>query len=277
MLPAALVVFYVLNPPLWHDPVSGLREHFSRNFSRDTVPEVQTMFFGRIYDMERSLPWYNTLAWLVLVTPMPTLLLGILGLWRLAARPTTWSATLVLHWATLMIARALPGTPPHDGIRLFLPAFGFWCVLAAIGAQSVVAAIAAIPSTSARWALRSALAAMLLSGAVTVSRYYPQTLSHYSLLAGGLRGAAEKGMEAAYWWDGLDSEVLLWLNTSTSSGESVAFSPIFNVAVLRQRGRLVPPAVYPEEAPFKWYVLQNGRGCSRSSITPSCAARNRRT
>ncbi len=224
VLPAALVVFYMLNPPLWHDPVGGLREHFSRNFSRDTVPDVRTMFFGRIYDMERSLPWYNTLAWLVLVTPMPTLLLGTLGLWRLVARPTTWSATLVLHWATLMIARALPGTPPHDGIRLFLPAFGFWCVLAAIGAQSVFAAIAAISSTSARWALRSALTAMLLSGAVTVSRYYPQTLSHYSLLAGGLRGAAERGMEAAYWWDGLDSEVLLWLNNSTSSGESVAFS-----------------------------------------------------
>jgi hypothetical protein len=260
VLPAALVVFYVLNPPLWHDPVGGLREHFSRNVSRDTVADVPIMFLGRIYGMGHSLPWYNTLAWLVLVTPMPTLLLGMVGFWRSLARPTTWSATLLLHWATLMIVRALPGTPPHDGIRLFLPAFGFWCVLAAIGAQSVVTAIAAIPSTAARWVLRSALGAMLLSGAVTVSRYYPQTLSHYSLLAGGLRGAADKGMEAAYWWDGLDREVLLWLNNSTSPGESVAFSTIFDVTILKRWGRLDPPAVNPEQASFKWYVLQNRPG-----------------
>jgi 4-amino-4-deoxy-L-arabinose transferase-like glycosyltransferase len=260
VLPVALVVFYVLNAPLWHDPVGGLREHFDRNFSRATVPRIPILFLGGIYDLDHSLPWYNTLVWLLLVTPMPTLLLGIVGLWRSLTKPTVWSATLVLHWATLMIVRALPGAPPHDGVRLFLPALGFWCVFAGIGAQSVVAAIAAVPSAPARWALRSALVAALLSGAVTVGRYYPQTLSHYNLMAGGVRGAAERGMEPAYWWDGLDNDVLLWLNNSTSSGEAVAFSPIFDVLLLKAWGRLRPPAVNPEQATFKWYVLQNRPG-----------------
>jgi hypothetical protein len=256
----ALPVFYVLNPPLWHDPIGGLQEHFQRNFNRETVPTISTLFLGRSYDLERSLPWYNTVVWLLLITPLPTLLLGIVGLWQSITKPTVWSATLLLHWATMMIVRALPGAPPHDGIRLFLPAFGFWCIFAAIGAQSAFAAIAAIRAVSMRWALRSALAAAILSGAVTIGRYYPQTLSHYNLIAGGVRGATERGMEPAYWWDGLDDEVLLWLNTNTASGEAVAFSRIYDVRVLNGWGRLQPPAVNPEQASFKWYVLQNRPG-----------------
>ena len=260
VIPVALAVFCLLNPPLWHDPVAGFREHFYRNFSRSTVPDVPTLFLGHRYDVEHSLPWYNTVVWLAFVSPMPTLVLGIVGLWRLLSRPTVWSMTLVLHWATMMVVRALPGAPPHDGVRLFLPALGFWCVVAAIGTQSVATAIAAVRSTPARWVMRSALAAVLLSGAVTVGRYYPQTLSHYSLVAGGLRGAAEKGMEPAYWWDGLDSETLRWLNNSTSPGEAIAFSLIYDLNLLRDWGRLPRPTVDPEQAPFKWYVLQNRPG-----------------
>lgn len=260
VVPVALLVFYALNAPLWHDPIGGMRDHFDRNFTRATVPTISAMFLGRLYDLERSLPWYNTAVWLLLVTPIPTLLLGILGLGKSLAKPTVWSSTLLLHWVTMMIVRALPGAPPHDGIRLFLPAFGFWCVFAAIGTQSVVAAIAAVRPVTLKWAMRAALAAAIVSGAVTIGRYYPQTLSHYNLIAGGVRGATQRGMEAAYWWDGLDDEVLLWLNTNTPTGEAIAFSPIYDVKLLNAWGRLTPQAVSPEQAPFKWYVLQNRPG-----------------
>jgi 4-amino-4-deoxy-L-arabinose transferase-like glycosyltransferase len=256
----ALVVFFVLNPPLWFDPIGGFREHFHRNFSRSTVPDVPTLFLGHTYDVEHSLPWYNTLVWLALVAPLPTLVLGIVGLWRLLSRPTIWSVSLLLHWATMMIVRALPGAPPHDGVRLFLPALGFWCVVAAIGAQSVMTAIAAVRQTAVRRVLQAALAAALLSGAVTVGRYYPQTLSHYNLIAGGVRGAAEKGMEPAYWWDGLDNEVLGWLNHNTFAGETIATSLSYDITLLNDWGRLRPLTVNPNEARFKWYVLQNRPG-----------------
>jgi hypothetical protein len=259
ILPVALVVFYILNPPLWYDPIAGFREHFYRNVSRSTVPDVATLFLGRTYDVEHSLPWYNTLVWLALVAPMPTLVLGIVGLWQLLAKPSVWSVTLVLHWATMMIVRALPGAPPHDGVRLFLPALGFWCIFAGIGAQSVTAVIAALRLRTVRWVLRVALVVAVLSGAVAVGRYYPQTLSHYNLVAGGLRGAAAKGMEPAYWWDGLDNEVLRWLNSNTSTGEAITFSLIYDVNLLRVWGRLQPPPVNPDQT-FKWYVLQNRPG-----------------
>ena len=67
----------------------------------------------------------------------------------------------------------MPGAPPHDGIRLFLPAFGFWCVFAGIGAQRVFDLIATVRAVPWRFALRAALAAALLTSAVNLVRYYP--------------------------------------------------------------------------------------------------------
>jgi hypothetical protein len=85
-------------------------------------------------------------------------------------------------------------------------------------------------------------------------------LSHYSLIAGGLRGAAENGMEPTYWWDALDNDVLRWLNARTAPDEAIAFSLIANMGQLHEWRRLFPRDVNPETEPFKWYVLQNRPG-----------------
>lgn len=260
VLPVALLTFYIVNPPIWYEPLDGFKEHFHRNLDRANTLNISTQFLGRPYNVTNPLPWYNTIVWLVFATPVPTLLLGVVGLWQCLFRPTAVSISLVLHWATLMVVRALPGAPPHDGVRLFLPAFGFWCVFAGIGAQWVVDRIATVPTVAWRMALRLAVVSALLASAVNLSRYYPQTLSHYSLLAGGLRGAADKGMEPTYWWDALDAEVLTWLNEHTGPDEAVAFSTVFNLGQLRDSGKLRPQTVDAETGPFKWYVLQNRPG-----------------
>jgi hypothetical protein len=260
IVPVALLTFYAINPPLWHEPIDGLKEHFHRSLDRAQTFNISMLFLGDIYNVQTPLPWYNTLVWLVFVTPLPTLALGVIGLWQCLAKRTTASVILILYWITLMVVRALPGAPPHDGIRLFLPAFGFWCVFAAIGAQTAFTAIGAIEAAPWRHVLRSVLVAALLASAANVVRYYPQTLSHYSLLAGGLRGAAHMGMEPAYWWDALDNDVLRWLNQHTRADESIAFSPVANIARLREWRRLLPRDVDPQAEAFRWYVLQNRPG-----------------
>lgn len=257
ILPIALVTFYVVNPPLWHDPIDGLVGHFQRNLDRAHTYNINTLFLGHIYNVQHPLPWYNTVVWLALVTPLPTLVLGLSGLWHCVMRRTPASVALIFHWVTLMVVRALPGAAPHDGIRLFLPAFGFWCVFAGIGAQ---AAWTARPATAWNKVLRVAVVAALLASAVNLVRYFPQTLSHYNLFAGGVRGAASIGMEPAYWWDGLDKDVLSWLNEHTNPGETVAFSPVSNMTQLHAWRRLRPRDVDPHKETFKWYVLQNRPG-----------------
>ena len=72
------------------------------------------------------------------------------------------------------------------------------------------------------------------------------------MIAGGLRGAATKGMEPAYWWDGLDNDVLRWLNERTTPGEVIAFSPVFNVAPLHIWNTLRPKTVDPQKQRFQW-------------------------
>ena len=260
IVPIALVTFYALNPPLWHEPFVGLKEQFHRSLNRAETHNIPILFLGDTYSVEHPLPWYNTLVWLVFVTPLLTFALGIIGLWQCLTKRTVASVSLFFHWITLMIVRALPGAPPHDGIRLFLPPFGFWCVFAAIGAHTAFGAIATIEVVWRKQLLRTALVAAFLATAANLVRYYPQTLSHYSLLVGGLRGATNRGMEPAYWWDALDNDVLRWLNQHTRADESIAFSPIFNVAPLGEWGRLVPKAVDPQAEAFKWYVVQNRPG-----------------
>jgi hypothetical protein len=257
IVPVALLLFYLLNPPLWHDPLGGLREHFHRNLNRELSIPVQ--FLGQIYNLEHPLPWYNTLVWLVFVTPLATLVLGGIGVVHGLARPTVLSLTVFLHFATLMIVRALPGAPPHDGVRLFLPALGFWCVLAGLGAQVVFDAVGRVRMRTARVAARAAAIAALFSSAVSVARYYPQTLSHYSVVVGGLRGAASKGMEPTYWWDALDNDVLGWLHRRTDPDRAIAFSST-TMGPLHALGRLRPSTVDPSTTPFQWYVLQNRPG-----------------
>ena len=279
LLPIALLTFYSVNPPLWYAPLEGLAEHFRLNLYRSEI-NIPISFLGERYDMHHSLPWYNTVLWVVFVTPVPTLVLGAVGLGHCigihaadgGGEPTpssTWisrvikrlpeprSGALLLHWATLMVIRALPGAPPHDGIRLFLPAFGFWCVLAGIGAQRLWEAD--FRRQGHAWH-RKVIPAALAASAINLARSYPQTLSHYSFLVGGVRGAASIGMEPTYWWDALDEDVLDWLNSHTEPGAAVAFSEIsdYNVALLQDWGRLRTAVTDPSWGiMFKWYVLQN--------------------
>jgi hypothetical protein len=260
MIPVALCVYYAVNPPLWFHPISGFARHLHQNLNRAGGQYDQPMlFFGQIYETRHPLPWYNTIVWLAIVTPVPTLALGLLGLFRCLVNRTKSSIMLILHWATMMVVRALPWAPPHDGIRLFLPAFGFWCIFAAIGAQFLwELSNAALPAPKAL--IRAGLAAAAIVCAVTVARYYPQTLSHYNLLAGGVRGAASQGMEPTYWWDALDPDVLNWLNEHTEPGAAIAVSHPANLSLLREWGQLRPKDVEAGTTRFKWYVLQNRPG-----------------
>jgi hypothetical protein len=259
ILPVAVLTFYVVNPPLWYHPFGGFVSHLQRNLGRAYSLNVSILFLGHAHDMHHPLPWYNTLVWLVYVTPVPTLLLGLVGLAHCMTTRTKASIALMLHWITLMVIRALPQAPPHDGIRLFLPAFGFWCVLAAIGAH-VVWNVVKASSMHWRVAVRAALIAAALACAVDVGRYYPQTLSYYSPLVGGVRGAAKRGMEPAYWWDALDKDVLVWLNERSEPGATIAFSPAGNLELLRSWDQLRPRTVEPSSGEFRWYVLQNRPG-----------------
>ncbi|MBN2475516.1 MAG: hypothetical protein JXB62_12970 [Pirellulales bacterium] len=264
-LPVAVATFFLLNPPLWQAPLGGWATFFNLNLNRAANPglNISTWFLGHMYNLDHPLPWYNTIFWTLVTVPVGILLLSGVGVVTALrqARAAPAGTLLVANWLVLLIVRALPGTPPHDGVRLFLPSFAFLAALAGVGCATIIAwARRRQPRGRRMWACCVAAVVLLYAGSLSSLVWYaPQWLSYYNSLLGGLRGATAMGMEPTYYWDGLDRSVLDWLHANTAAGEKIRFgagSP--ENLLLMQRWNTLRRATRPD-APgaFRWYVLQH--------------------
>jgi len=251
-----LAVAYLLQPPWWAEPIAGPLRFFQSNLSRAQTISIRVQFLGTIYDTPReSLPWYNTILLTALTTPVGFLLLALAGSWRAVVR---WKVEPILllflgHWLFLLALRAMPRTPGHDGVRLFLPAFGMLALLAGPGAEQFRAWVGRL----SRWLV----GASLLEGALSVAVMMPVPLSYYSPVVGGLPGAAKLGMEPTYYWDALDADALAWLREKTEAGRTIRFSTFPSSWLYLRRTGGLPPKLAPlDPGSPQWYVVQNRPG-----------------
>jgi 4-amino-4-deoxy-L-arabinose transferase-like glycosyltransferase len=253
-LVVAAVVLYALNPPWWTEPLAGVERFVRSSLTRDRTIRIRVLFLGQFYLTPReSLPWYNTLVWTVLVVPVSFLALALVGAGRALARARSepFGVLAVGHWAFLLILRALPHTPGHDGVRQFLPAFGVLALVAGLGAATV-----------RQWLPRAGkplILAALAEGALSVALLMPVPLSYYSPLVWGLKGAARLGMEPTYYWDALTGDALDWLNAHDEGKVQFATFPR-SWLYLRQTGRLRAHVLPEDPGPWAWYVMQNRPG-----------------
>jgi hypothetical protein len=211
----------------------------------------------------------RSLAWTVLVTPFGFLALGVLGVVRAVRRRRSEPVALLLagHWAFVLLLRAMPHTPGHDGVRLLLPAFGVLALLGGPGARSLL-------DRSPGWG-RAAIVAAIAEGAASVAILMPVPLSYFSPAVGGLPGAAALGMEPTYYWDALTPDARLWLGEHTPPGKTISFAAFPTSWIyLRQRGDLPPRLAPLDPGDRLWYVLQNRPG-SFSDADRALATRGR--
>lgn len=258
-LPVATATFYLLNPPLWHHPIDGFRAFLDLNLHRADRPwhNVATQFFGRMCDLDHPLPWYNTIVWTAITVPLGILALTAAGVTStvrcLRSEP---AGSLVLgHWLILLVVRALPMAPPHDGVRLLLPSFAFLAVLAGIGCGFLwrwTSRQRSAGHIAPRWLAATGIGLLYLTSAGSLLWYAPQWLSYYNPLIGGLPGATARGMEPTYYWDALDRPTLDWLNENTAEGEKISFAaaPPENLMLMRRWGWLQHP--WQEDVPGRW-------------------------
>jgi len=252
----AMVVLWALMPPWWKEPLAGVVRFLESNLSRGETIRIKVLFLGTVYNTPKeSLPWYNTLIWTLLVTPVGFLMLASMGFWAAVRNWRNESIGLLIagHWAFLMILRALPHTPGHDGVRLFLPAFGILALLAGLGARSLL-------DDWGRWA-KAAIAAALLEGLITTVVMMPVPLSYFSPLVGGLPGATALGMEPTYYWDALSPGARAWLAENTLPGRTYAFSGLTHSWLYLRRTGELPRRLYRIDAGDpQWLVIQNRPG-----------------
>jgi len=137
-----------------------------------------------------------------------------------AAAPTAdegWIPRLALSGLALtFVVGWLPSTPNHDGTRQFVYVFLAVALAAAWGVHRVreqVSRVSKLSGLSPRPSLRShmvGMGALLLAGfafGVSLARE-PNGLAYRGPVVGGVRGAAERGLELSYWGDAVNGKLL---------------------------------------------------------------------
>ncbi len=252
----AAIVAFMLLPPWWNEPVVGLFRFLDSNLNRGKSILINIQFLGRTYvTPKQSLPCYNTLVWTAMVTPVGFLALAALGVWSAVRgwRRESIGVLLAGHWLFLMLLRAMPHVPGHDGVRLFLPAFGVLALLGGLGARVLL-------GWSSRWA-KLLIAAALVEGAASIAVMMPVPLSYFSPLVGGLPGAARLGMEPTYYWDALSPEARHWLKENTLPGRTIDFREFpHSWLYLRRTGDLPKQLARVDRGVPQWVVIQNRPG-----------------
>ena len=255
-LVVATATLFLLNPPWWSEPITGVVRFLQSNLTRGRTRPIPVQFLGTTYlTPNQSLPWYNTLVWTVMVTPVGFLAFSLAGMIRAVIRRRDEPLGLLIlgNWALLMVLRSLPHTPGHDGVRLFLPAFGILALLVGMGVKLGMEVVGG----RARFAVIGALA----EGAVSIVLMMPVPLSYFSPLVGGLPGAARLGMEPTYYWDSLNAESRAWLRAHTEAGQTIQFATYpTSWLYLRSTGELPDRVAGIDPGRPAWFVLQNRPG-----------------
>ena len=226
------LVLFILWPWLWHAPLDRTRGWFERHMQHE---HYNFEYLGRNWNLPPkdgslkllrvSFPFVSMLF----AVPVTTLALAAAGTIVLVRRrrnqeqeilvedaPTAPRASwlrpgvdvdlapgvfLALHIAGPIAIMALPSTPIFGGVKHFLPAMPFVCVVAGAGAAWLFAiARKVIVAPRLSRLLPSALAGLLCLPAVAETvRSHPDGLGHYNMLAGGFAGGASIGMNRQFW------------------------------------------------------------------------------
>lgn len=200
LIVAAVAVFVVVNPVMWIDPLQGLTDYFLAGVGRaaNADTRIVTLYFGELFSFRP--PWHYPFVWTAIVLPLPLLVAVVVGL--IAPRSGVLRGLALLSMVVLYSALALPSAPLHDGIRLFLPLFPFYAMVAgagalAIGEWLVELAARRYPRITARRDLVVAgvIIAVLAVPLFRTAQTHPHQLSYFNALTGGVRGAEARGLE----------------------------------------------------------------------------------
>ncbi len=206
MLIVSVCVFYLSWPLLWVRPIEHLRWYARFHMQHEYY---NMAYWGVNYfkpPFPKSYPWVMT----GFTVPMTSLALGVMGLIyaiRRSVRVDAHASTFAL-WTGLalvpLLVYLLPHTPIFGGTKHWFPAYPFFSLCAGSAFDRLCARAALGPWVGAlehRRKVGLALAAglLLLPASIETWRGRRFGLSYYNALAGGTRGAADKGMNRTFW------------------------------------------------------------------------------
>lgn len=236
-------------PFLWHSTFERIGWYFNFHLQHVHYPWE---YFGTLLT-DAPFPWLYPFAITALTLPLPTLLLGAtgffgvlgerlghplracarwlgrLGGWRAGSEPEAerrpWldSSDGWLIWLNAFIpifVVAIPSVPIFGGMKHWLNAMPFVCLLAALALDRFVKMLPDLGVRILRpvYIYTAAAALALLPSLLGLIHIGPYGPSFYNSLAGGVPGAADLGMQRQYWSNNATG-VLPWINKNVPPGK----------------------------------------------------------
>jgi 4-amino-4-deoxy-L-arabinose transferase-like glycosyltransferase len=203
------VVFFVLWPWLWRDPVGRTWEFLT--WTAGLQEERFTYYLGEWW---AGAPFHYPLAALIALVPLAVAAAGVIGVFRLFREAQNPAAGWVLLNLVLVVAVAGSGLVPiYGGPRQFLAAFPLWAICAGVGVGWVASRVSLRPS-----ATLAAYAALSLPGILWTGT--ANSLEYYGEAVGLVPGARALGFETTYLADTYKPAVG-WLNEAAPRGATV--------------------------------------------------------
>lgn len=243
MPPLALTILFLGWPALWYHRFDNFYWYLDFHLNHEHYVQY---YFGRVLTTPPfpfSFPFVMTLFTVPVLILVCAAIGGVVSYvpWQaLLARRFGWmrkSSPLVpfstsarwfvaINGAVPILLIAMPSTPIFGGVKHWFPTMPYLCLVAGVGfAWSVNLAFRAmrLRVASVRVALASAVALLCLAGPAADSvAYAPVGTAYYNELAGGLQGAANRGMHRQF-WGYAGRGVLDWLNRHAPGNATVWF------------------------------------------------------
>ena len=208
MLTIGPLVFIGTWPWLWHDTWSRIGAYVSFHLRH---VHYTYQFMGVSYfepPMPMSVPFVMT-SFTVSLAVLALAVAGIFACrgelrppWRFRHGDSTTRRTELLWLGCLvapLLAIALPSSPIFGGTKHWLTAYPFLALFAGRGLLAVTERAELGLWMGRRWPGRAFAILCLLPGVIQTGHSHPFGLSHYMPIAGGVPGAADRGMNRQFW------------------------------------------------------------------------------
>ena len=222
-----LYLWYFLGAPIaafllwcvfWPNPIAQL-DHAYRTFAIGTN-NIEVLLNGNWYCSGENVPWYYSIWYIAITTPIITLFLFVIGIFtaiQTKNQQLQGLYMLFVLWVFIPLTRyLLPSTGVIDGIRHFEEVLFPLAAFAAIGADQL---LSLAKSQFTKRISYGALILMIIWLMFILYAHHPFQITYFNELVGGTHGA--NGKYDLDYWGGSQKQAVAWVNEHAPKNASV--------------------------------------------------------
>lgn len=243
----------------WDNPMHQL--FYIPTFFQENTKNMEVLFNGAWYCSTVNIPWWYPWGYLSIVTPLPVLILAIIGLilTLIDVKNRKPAASLLLIWFLIPLSRFfLPHTAVIDGIRHFEEVVYPLCAFSAIGTFRLISLIMRKSHLThkTKVLLASCLLFIVFCPLVyNIISYHPFQITYFNELVGGVKGASNR-FDLDYWGTS-QKAAIYWINKNAPPNTYVYVVMVPDVAAKYLRPDLLKNLNTKERDSSDYVVVLN--------------------